>query len=103
MLLFRLPLMSLVNERYQFENGLLDPKFRLLRAVFAALNERVARIQFKRTIDNQAKFLGNLPAQTVEIDTRMDAPEYFYHKGQRDIFTSLLSNSSHSLSGKPHS
>jgi hypothetical protein len=33
---------------------------------------RVARIQFKRTADNQAKFLRNLPVHTVEIDTQID-------------------------------
>ncbi|KAJ7096187.1 hypothetical protein C8R44DRAFT_749032 [Mycena epipterygia] len=41
---------TLVKERENFENDLLDPKFRLLNAVFAGLNERVTRIQFKECI-----------------------------------------------------
>ena len=52
-------LRALVKERLKFENDMLDPRFRLLKAVFAALNERVARVQFKKVSDNEIKFSPN--------------------------------------------
>ncbi|KAJ7120370.1 hypothetical protein C8R44DRAFT_737187 [Mycena epipterygia] len=38
---------TLVKERAKYENDFLDPKFRLLKAVLALLNERVFRIQLR--------------------------------------------------------
>jgi hypothetical protein len=43
---------TLVKERPKFENDMVRPNFILLKAVFAALNERVACIQFKKVTDN---------------------------------------------------
>jgi hypothetical protein len=63
---------TLVKERWKFENDMLGPNFKLFKAVFAALNERVARIQFKKVTDNQAKFLTQTQPQDVEIDTDID-------------------------------
>ncbi len=65
-------LQVIIKERQKYENNILDPKFRLLRAVFAMLNERVARVQFKKVSDNRALFLKSEPIHTVEIDTEID-------------------------------
>jgi hypothetical protein len=40
--------------------------------VFAALNERVARIQLKKVSLNKAKFLTSEQIRSIEIDTEID-------------------------------
>jgi hypothetical protein len=63
---------ALVKERRKFENDLLDGRFQLLRAVIAKLNERVARIYFKKVRLNQAKSSTETAFQNVKIDTEID-------------------------------
>ena len=63
---------ALVKEGQKFENDFLDPKLRLLKAVFAALNERVARVQLKKVSENQAKLLRDSNTRDVEVDTEID-------------------------------
>jgi hypothetical protein len=88
---------ALVKERQKFENDLLDPKFRLLRAVFAALNERVARIQFKIVSVNPAKHLTNILSETIEIDTEVDlmfeCPGILLSQGSQRFFTKIIRKS----------
>jgi hypothetical protein len=51
---------------------MLDTKFRLLKAVFAMLDERVARLQFKKVVDNHAKSLSTEHIRTAQVDTEID-------------------------------
>jgi hypothetical protein len=59
----------LVKDRPRFENDFLD---HLLRAVLAALNQRVARIYFKKVSNNHAQILPNINTRVVEVDTEID-------------------------------
>jgi hypothetical protein len=65
-------LQILITQRQKWEANILDPKFHLIRAVFAALNERVARIQLKKVSLNKAKFLTSEQIRSIEIDTEID-------------------------------
>lgn len=58
-------------------NNRLDPNFRLMRAVIAELNERVARIQFRKVSNNPARFLANIQTRNVEIVTSVDWEFYW--------------------------
>jgi hypothetical protein len=73
---------------------MLDPNFQPFKAVFAALNERVDRIQFKKVTDNQAKFLTQTQRQDVEIDTEIDlmfeCPGIPLSHGSQRLFTRIL-------------
>jgi hypothetical protein len=62
----------LVTDRETYENDILDPSCQLLKSVIAALNERVARIQFQKVTHNEAQFLTNEPGHLVELDTPVD-------------------------------
>jgi hypothetical protein len=57
-------LRALVKERQKFENNILDANFH--QAVFAQLNERTGRTQFKKVSINPAKLLFNQTTPTVE-------------------------------------
>jgi hypothetical protein len=85
---------ALVKERKKFENDLLDPKFTLLKAVFARLNERVARVSFKKVTDNQAKLPTQLMIRGVEIDTEIDImfenPGIPLAQGSQRLFTKII-------------
>jgi hypothetical protein len=92
----------IIKERQKYENNILDPKFRLVRAVFAMLNERVARVQFKKVSDNRALFLRSEPIRTVEIDTEIDlmfeCPGILLSQGSQRFFTKVI----RMLRPKPH-
>jgi hypothetical protein len=53
-------LQVLVKERNKYENDMLDPNFRLLKATF------------KKVAENLAKISSDEPIQTVEIDPETD-------------------------------
>jgi hypothetical protein len=84
----------LIKERQNNENNILDPKFRLLGAVFAMLNERVACIQFKKVSDNRALFLRSESICIVEIDTEIDlmfdCPGILISQGSQRSFTKII-------------
>jgi hypothetical protein len=73
---------------------MLRPNFRLLKAVFAALNERVARIQFKKVTDNQAKFLTHTQMRPIEINTEIDlmfeCPGIPISQESQKLFTKII-------------
>ncbi|KAJ6491239.1 hypothetical protein DFH09DRAFT_1105065 [Mycena vulgaris] len=78
---------------------MLDPNFPLFKAVFAALNERVARTQFKQTMDT---FPASLDLDTdlcppLEIDTQLDlmfsCPGILISQGSQRIFTKIIKGS----------
>jgi hypothetical protein len=85
---------ALVKQRGVFENNLLDPNFRLLRAVIAELNEGVAKIQFSKVSDNHARFLTKIRPRAVEIDTNIDimfeCPGILLSHGSQKIFYKIL-------------
>lgn len=85
---------ALVKERKKFENDLLDPKFTLMKATLARLNERVARVRFKRVADNQAKLPTQLEIRSAEIDTEIDLmfenPGIPLAQGSQRLFTKII-------------
>jgi hypothetical protein len=62
----------LVKDRKKYENNLLGPNFRLLKAVVAVLNKRVGRTQFKKVEQNPAELNSDEPIQTIQLDTEPD-------------------------------
>lgn len=98
----RFPARALVKNRPKFEDSILDPKFRLLRSVFAMLNERVARIQFKKVSNNRAKFLtsGHIRAVQIEseIDRMFECLGVLLSQGSQRFFTRVI----RMLRPKPH-
>lgn len=60
----------LIKDRERFENDLLDPNFRLIRAVVAMLNERVARIKFMKVAPNPARLITDEDTHIIEADLR---------------------------------
>jgi hypothetical protein len=80
---------ALVKERQKFENDFLDPKFRQLKAVFAALNERIARVQLQKVSENQAKLLRDSNTRDVKVDQKLTSclsvRVCCYHTAHRDI------------------
>ena len=68
--------------------------FRLLRAVFARLNERTARIQFKKVSDNHARSLENDHTGTSKVDTEVDlmfeCPGILLLQGSQKFFTKVI-------------
>ncbi|KAJ6563260.1 hypothetical protein DFH09DRAFT_1082320 [Mycena vulgaris] len=92
-------LKTLIKERLKSENNMLDPNFPLFKAVFAALNERVARTQFKQTMDT---FPASLDLDTdlcppLEVDTQLDlmfsCPGILISQGSQRIFTKIIKGS----------
>jgi hypothetical protein len=84
----------LVKERQKFENNILDPRFLLLRAVFAKVNERVARIQFKKVSNNHESYVWSDPSLTIQIDSEIDlmfeCPGVFLSQGSQRFFTKTI-------------
>jgi hypothetical protein len=84
----------LVHDRLKSENNLLDPNFHLLKSVLAMLNERVARIHFRKVTDNRAKALRGDRPRTVEIDTEIDlmfeSPGMLLSHGSQRFFTKII-------------
>jgi hypothetical protein len=85
---------TLVKGRKRFENDLLGPNFKLLKAVFAALNERIARIQFNKSEDNAAKLLTHIQMRTIEMDTEIDlmfeCPGIPLSQGSQRLFNKII-------------
>jgi hypothetical protein len=85
---------TLVKERGRYEDDMLNVNFRLSRAALAARNEHAARIQFKEVLVNPAKWVKNLPAVPVEIDTEIDlmfqCPGIPLCMGSQRKFTKLI-------------
>lgn len=61
-----------MTERTKLENDMIDPKFRLLKAVIVLLNERVARGEFKNVSDNRATKVNLDQRRLVEVDSEID-------------------------------
>jgi hypothetical protein len=84
----------LVKERLKSENDLLDPNFRLLKSVFAMLNERVARTQFKKVENNLAAFMTNPHIRPVQVDADIDLmfenPGVLLSQGSQTFFTKAI-------------
>lgn len=85
---------ALVKDRRTFENNILDPMFYLIKAVLACLNERTARVQFKKVLDNLAKSLTNDHIDTVQVDTEIDlmfeCPGILLSQGSQRFFTKVI-------------
>ncbi|KAJ6601985.1 hypothetical protein DFH09DRAFT_1069528 [Mycena vulgaris] len=75
---------------------MLDPNFLLFKAVFAALNERVAQTQFKQATNMFPVILGidSCSQLEVEIDTQIDlmfsCPGILISQGSQRIFTKII-------------
>jgi hypothetical protein len=86
----------LVKDRKKYENDLLDPNFRFLKAVVAMLNERVGQTQFKEVEQNPPKFNSDEPTQTVELDTEPTLcsclQECFYRRAPREYSPRLYAH-----------
>ncbi|KAJ7269036.1 hypothetical protein C8J57DRAFT_947103, partial [Mycena rebaudengoi] len=73
---------------------ILDPSCQLLKSVIAALNERVARIQFQKVTHNEAQFLTDEAFHLVELDTQVDVmfenPGMLLCRGSQRYFTKII-------------
>jgi hypothetical protein len=87
-------LKTLIKDRRKSENHMLDPCFPLLKAVFAALNERVARTQFKQMTNPFPVTLGPEKCPPLEVDTEIDStfncPGMLISQGSQRIFTKII-------------
>lgn len=90
-----------VTERTFHETNMLNVNFNLLKAVFAALNERCGRIRFKKIAHNPAAVLKTQPAEAVLLDTEIDVifncPGVLILTGTRQYFTKVIKR----LKGSP--
>lgn len=87
-------LRMLIKDRQKFENNVLDPTFCLLRAVIARLNERIAKVKFKKVSVNPAKSLSKDSISTIQLDTELDLmfenPGIPLAQGSQRFFTKII-------------
>jgi hypothetical protein len=96
---------ALVKDRSRFEHDFLDPKFHLLRAVLATLNEWPKFISRKcQTIMLRSyRILTHGLSKWIQKSIScLNAQVYCFLKAHRDLFTRLYGLYNPDLSGKPH-
>jgi hypothetical protein len=87
-------LKTLIKERTKSENDVLDPSFLLFKALFATLNERTARTQFKQTKITFPVTLSIDLYPPLEVDTQIDlmfsCPGILISQGSQRLFTKII-------------
>ena len=87
-------LKTLIKKRTKSENDMLDPSFQLFKAVFAALNERVATTRFMQTTITFPVPADIYSHPPLEVDTQIDlmfsCPGILISQGSQRLFTKII-------------